>query len=151
MEELKLTPRKYQQTIFNTCMKKDCLVVLPTGTGKTLIALMTAIERFKQFPLEKILILAPTRPLIEQHFESFKKNLPEDWADMQLFTGKTPSDKRKQIWKTAEFVFSTPQCIANDLNKMLYKLDEVSLLVVDECHRCLKNYAYNNRTLFLPY
>ncbi len=138
-----IQPREYQQTIFKTCKEKDCLVILPTGTGKTLIALMLAIDRFKKFPLEKILILAPTRPLIEQHFESFKKNLPEDWADMQLFTGKTPANKRKQIWKTAEFIFSTPQCIANDLDKMLYNLDEVSLLIVDECHRCLKNYAYN--------
>lgn len=136
-------PRDYQQTIFETCKEKDCLVVLPTGTGKTLIALMMAIDRFKKFPLEKIIILAPTRPLIEQHFESFKKSLPEGWADMQLFTGKTPADQRKKIWQTAEFIFSTPQCIANDLEKGLYQLDEVSLLVVDECHRCLKNYAYN--------
>lgn len=143
MKELNMKPREYQTAIFDTCKEKDCLVVLPTGTGKTLIALMMSIDRFKQFPLGKILILAPTRPLIEQHFESFKKNLPEDWADMQLFTGKTPANKRKEIWETAEFVFSTPQCISNDLNKMLYKLDEVSLLVVDECHRCLKNYAYN--------
>lgn len=144
MKELKLSPREYQSAIFETCKKKDCLVVLPTGTGKTLIALMLTVERFKKFPLEKILILAPTKPLIEQHFESFKKNLPEDWADMQLFTGKTPSKKRKEIWETAEFIFSTPQCIANDTQKELYKLNEVSLLVVDECHRCLKNYAYNS-------
>ncbi|MCK5450015.1 DEAD/DEAH box helicase [Candidatus Pacearchaeota archaeon] len=144
MDELNLTPRDYQKTIYETCQKKDCIVVLPTGTGKTLIALMLAIDRFKKFPLEKIVILAPTRPLIEQHFEFFKKNLPEDWADMQIFTGKTPAIKRKEIWRTAEFIFSTPQCIANDLEKMLYKLDEVSLLVVDECHRCLKNYAYNH-------
>jgi len=143
MDEISIIPRDYQQTIFETCKEKDCLVVLPTGTGKTLIALMMAIERFKKFPLEKIVILAPTKPLIEQHFEYFKKSLPEGWADMQLFTGKTPADKRKKIWQTAEFIFSTPQCIANDLDKMLYKLDEVSLLVVDECHRCLKNYAYN--------
>jgi len=143
MKELKITPRDYQKAIFETCKEKDCLVVLPTGTGKTLIALMMAVDRFRKFPLGKILILAPTRPLIEQHFEYFKRNLPEGWADMQLFTGKTPSEKRKKIWKTAEFVFSTPQCIANDLEKMLYKLDEVCLLIVDECHRCLKNYAYN--------
>jgi Fanconi anemia group M protein len=143
MKELSIEPRDYQNTIFETCKEKDCLVVLPTGTGKTLIALMMAIDRFKQFPLEKIVILAPTRPLIEQHFESFKKSLPEGWADMQLFTGKTPADKRKQIWQTAEFIFSTPQCIANDLDKNLYSLNEVALLVVDECHRCLKNYAYN--------
>ena len=68
MDEINLTPREYQKTIFETCKKKDCIVILPTGTGKTLIALMMAIERFKKFPLEKIIILAPTRPLIEQHF-----------------------------------------------------------------------------------
>ncbi len=146
MKELKLTPREYQSTIFQTCKEKDCLVILPTGTGKTLIALMLTIQRFKAYPLQKILILAPTKPLIEQHFESFKKNLPEDWADMQLFTGKTNSKKRKEIWETAEFIFSTPQCIANDIRKELYSLKKVSLLVVDECHRCLKNYAYNKIT-----
>lgn len=143
MKELKLKPREYQSTIFKTCEAKDCLVVLPTGTGKTLIALMLTIQRFKAHPLQKILILAPTKPLIEQHFESFKKQLPEDWADMQLFTGKTIAKKRKEIWETAEFIFSTPQCISNDIKKGLYSLEEVSLLVMDECHRCLKNYAYN--------
>ncbi|MCH7850491.1 MAG: DEAD/DEAH box helicase [Nanoarchaeota archaeon] len=143
MEELKETPRAYQQTIFETCKESDCLVVLPTGTGKTLIAIMLAIDRFKKFPLEKIVILAPTKPLIEQHLESFQKSLPKNWADMQLFTGKTHAKKRKEIWKTAEFIFSTPQCISNDLKKNLYDLSEVSLLIVDECHRCVKNYAYN--------
>jgi ERCC4-related helicase len=143
MKELSLTPREYQQKIFETTKDKNTLAVLPTGTGKTLIAIMLAIERFKKLPLQKILILAPTRPLIEQHLKSFTEKLPENWADMQLFTGKTNAEKRKKIWQTAEFIFSTPQCIANDLEKNLYDLKDVSLLVVDEAHRCLKNYAYN--------
>tara|TARA_Y100000310_G_scaffold286519_1_gene310791 strand:+ start:17270 stop:18814 length:1545 start_codon:yes stop_codon:yes gene_type:complete len=143
MEELNIKPRSYQLTIFNTCKETDCIVILPTGTGKTLIAIMMAIERFKKFPLEKIVILAPTKPLIEQHFEYFKETLPNGWADMQLFTGKIQKNKRKKIWQTAEFVFSTPQCISNDLEKNLYDLKDVSLLIIDECHRCLKNYAYN--------
>ncbi len=143
MKELALEPREYQKTIFEITTEKNTLVVLPTGTGKTLIAIMLSIQRFKKFPLQKILILAPTKPLIEQHLESFQEKLPENWADMQLFTGKTKGDLRKKIWQTAEFIFSTPQCIANDLEKNLYNLSDVSLLVVDEAHRCLKNYAYN--------
>jgi ERCC4-related helicase len=143
IKELKQQPRDYQISIFKTCFEKNCLVVLPTGTGKTLIAIMLAIERFKQHPLEKVLILAPTRPLIEQHLKSFQENLPEDWADMQLFTGKTPAEKRKKIWQTAEFIFSTPQCIGNDIKNNLYTLEDVALLVEDEAHRCLKNYSYN--------
>ncbi len=139
-----IEPRQYQQEIFKTCRNKNCLVILPTGIGKTLIALMLAIQRQIEFPQSKILFLAPTRPLAEQHLNYFKQHLPELFADMQLFTGKIVSEKRKKIWQSADIVFSTPQCISNDLKNNLYDLKDVSLLVEDECHRCLKNYAYTH-------
>ena len=137
-----IKPRKYQQEIFENCKDKSCLVILPTGIGKTLIALMLSIHTQKKHPGTKTLFLAPTRPLAEQHLEYFKKNLPELFAELTLFTGKINAEKRKQIWQTSDIIFSTPQCIGNDLKKNLYDLSEVSFLVEDECHRCLKNYAY---------
>lgn len=144
MEFLKnISPREYQIRILESCKKENCLVVLPTGLGKTLIALMLAIERMKSFPGEKVVFLAPTKPLAEQHLNYFKKNLPELFGDMQLFTGATNAEKRKKLFKTADIVFSTPQCIANDLKKNLYNLNEVCLLIEDEAHRCIKNYDYN--------
>lgn len=138
-----ITPREYQKNIFNTCKEKNCLVVLPTGLGKTLIALMLTIERMTKFPGEKVLFLAPTRPLAEQHLNSFKKNLPELFASIEIFTGTVNAEKRKKLWKTSDIIFSTPQCISNDLQKNLYSLEEVCLLVEDEAHRCINNYAYN--------
>ncbi|PJE81401.1 hypothetical protein COU58_02880 [Candidatus Pacearchaeota archaeon CG10_big_fil_rev_8_21_14_0_10_32_42] len=138
-----LTPRKYQEEIFKTCVEKNCLVVLPTGLGKTLIALMVAIDRMEKFPEKKILFLAPTRPLAEQHLNSFIKNLPDIFGSLELFTGSVSAKKRKKIWEKADIIFSTPQCIANDLKKRLYDLSEVSLLIEDEAHRCVKNYDYN--------
>jgi len=138
-----ITPREYQQKIFETCIKKNCLVVLPTGLGKTLIALMLTIERMQRFPGEKVVFLAPTKPLAEQHLKFFKKHLPELFGDMQLFTGAVKADQRKKIWQTADIIFSTPQCVANDLKNHLYDLKEVCLLVEDEAHRCMKNYDYN--------
>jgi Fanconi anemia group M protein len=138
-----ISPREYQEKILESCIKDNCLVVLPTGLGKTLIALMLTIERMKLFPGEKVVFLAPTKPLAEQHLISFKKYLPELFADMQLFTGSVNAVNRKKIWKTADIIFSTPQCIANDLRKNLYNLNEVCLLIEDEAHRCIKNYDYN--------
>jgi Fanconi anemia group M protein len=138
-----ITPRKYQQAIFETCTKKNCLVVLPTGIGKTLIALMLTIERLEKYPGEKVLFLAPTRPLAEQHLSYFQKHLPELFASMELFTGSLPPSKRKKAWQVADIIFSTPQCIANDIKKSLYDLSEVCLLIQDEAHRCIKNYDYN--------
>ncbi len=137
-----VSPREYQEAIYKTCKEKNCLVVLPTGTGKTLIALMLSINRLKKFPESKILFLAPTRPLAEQHLNYFKKHLPELFASLELFTGKVSAKKRKKLWQNSEIIFSTPQCIANDLRNNLYNLEEVSLLIEDECHRCLKNYDY---------
>jgi len=138
-----IEPREYQIKIFRTCIAKNCLVVLSTGLGKTLIALMTAIERMKQFPGEKVVFLAPTKPLADQHLRYFKKHLPELFADMQIFTGNVNPGNRKKIWQTSDIIFSTPQCIANDVRNELYNLNEVCLLVEDEAHRCMKNYDYN--------
>jgi len=137
-----ITPREYQKKILETAEKKNTLVILPTGIGKTLIALMLAIKRIELFPREKILFLAPTRPLAQQHLKSFEKHLPEIYADMQLFTGKVSPEKRKEIWQKADIIFSTPQTIANDLKNGSYSLENASLLIEDEAHRCLKNYDY---------
>ena len=143
MEFLKwIIPREYQQKIFETCIKKNCLVVIPTGLGKTLIALMLTIQRMKDFPGERMVFLAPTKPLAEQHMLYFKKHLPELFGDMQLFTGKIKAEEREKIWETVDIVFSTPQCVANDLKNNLYDLKNVCLLVEDEAHRCIKNYSY---------
>ncbi len=144
MEFLKnISPREYQKKIFETCKEKNCLVVLPTGLGKTLISLMLTIHRMKEFPGEKVVFLAPTKPLADQHLNTYKKHLPELFADIQLFTGAIKPKQRKKIWQTGDIIFSTPQCVANDLRKNLYNLSEVCLLVEDEAHRCVRNYDYN--------
>jgi len=137
-----MEPRDYQKAIFETAKDYNTLVVLPTGMGKTLIAFLLTKFYLEKFPKGKVLILAPTRPLVEQHFDYFKSSLPELYAEIVMFTGKTDSSKRKLLWGTANIIFSTPQCIANDLKKGKITLSEVSLLVEDEAHRCLKNYDY---------
>lgn len=135
------TPREYQNKILETCKRHNTLVVLPTGLGKTLVALMLAKERLKAFPESKIVLLAPTRPLVEQHYHYFKKHL-EGNHEMHIFTGKINPKARAEIWKTAQIIFSTPQCIHFDLKNNLISMENVSLLIEDECHRCLKNYSY---------
>jgi Fanconi anemia group M protein len=139
---LNLIPRKYQISIYNTCQTCNCIVVLPTGLGKSLIFLMSTIERLKKYPNSKVVILAPTRPLAEQHLEYFKKNIKEGFAKMSLYTGKVKASDRKEIWKTANIIFSTPQCIEFDIKKGLYDLKNTTLLVVDEVHHAVQKYSY---------
>ena len=135
-------PRLYQETILSTCVDKNCLVVLPTGMGKTAIALMLAAQRLKNFPKSKILVLAPTKPLVEQHLNTFRNFLDFDDAKMVLFTGHVPPKARQELWKDAQFIFSTPQGLENDIISKKIDLKDVSLLVFDEAHRAVGDYAY---------
>lgn len=141
---ISISPRDYQQAIFETAKSGNTLAILPTGLGKTLIALMLTINRQISHPGSKTLFLAPTRPLVEQHYNTFKKELPELFASIELFTGEVPAPKRKSLFSKADIIFSTPQCISNDLKKQLYSLHDTNLIIFDEAHRCLKNYAYTS-------
>lgn len=133
------TPRLYQETIFGTCSEKNTLVVLPTGMGKTAIAMMLAAHRLKLFPKSKIVFLAPTKPLVEQHLSSFEKyfNIP-----MAVFTGNVSPEKRSELWKSAQIFFSTPQGFVNDVVSNKIDLKDVSLMVFDEAHRAVGDYDY---------
>jgi len=135
-------PRLYQQTILGTAANKNTLVVLPTGLGKTALAFLLTAQRLHHYPNSKILMLAPTKPLCEQHVDTFKEHLdlPED--KIVLFTGSVKPEKRAELWKTATVIISTPQGLENDVINKRVKLEEVSLLIFDEAHHATGDYAY---------
>ncbi len=136
-------PRLYQETILSTAASKNTLVVLPTGMGKTAIAFMLASQRLQHFPLSKIVVLAPTKPLAEQHLQSFREHLSLPEEMFVLFTGEIPPAKRQELWKNARIIFSTPQGLENDVLGSKILLDNVSLMVFDEAHRATGDYSYN--------
>ena len=135
-------PRLYQETILNTSISKNTLVVLPTGMGKTSSAFMLAAHRLKQYPNSKVLLLACTRPLVDQHYETFKRHLDIDESKIILLTGQISPEKRQEFWKNAQVVIATPQAIENDMIGGNVPIEDISLLVVDEAHRATGNYSY---------
>ncbi|MBN2517762.1 MAG: DEAD/DEAH box helicase family protein [Candidatus Altiarchaeota archaeon] len=134
--------REYQEAVVSVCLDKSCLVVLPTGLGKTIIALFVAAHRLHKFPSGKILFLAPTKPLAQQHIASFKEFLNLDESEFTLLTGEEKVENRKGFWNRARAVFATPQTIENDLIAGNISLSDVSLIIFDECHRAVGEYAY---------
>ena len=115
MEMIKnFSPRLYQQTILGTAARANTLVVLPTGMGKTAVAFMLAAQRLHHYPKSKILMLAPTKPLCEQHIESFRNHLNINQEKIVLFTGDVSPEKRGEMWEDAQVVVSTPQCVTGD-------------------------------------
>ncbi len=141
MEIKNLEPRKYQDDIFNNAINKNTLVVLPTGIGKTAIAIMIANNRINKHEDSKILILSPTKPLCAQHVKSFLKFTDLNEDEIILYTGILNPKKREKIWSDGKIIIATPQTIKSDIENNRISLNDVSLLVIDEAHRSRMNYA----------
>ena len=141
IKENTIEKRAYQENILKTAEKKNTLVVLPTGIGKTVIAVLLAAKRLEKYPNSRVLMLAPTRPLAEQHKKTFQNMLKLGENELSLVTGAIKPEKRVEKYK-AKIIFSTPQTIKNDLEEKRLSLEDFSLLVVDEAHRSVGKYAY---------
>jgi len=137
--------RLYQQTIVEKATRRNTLVVLPTALGKTVISALAAAEFLYNFKQTRVLVMAPTRPLVLQHKETYMAILKLTENDAVALTGKTPAAYRKHVWDgNARIVFATPQVVKNDLESDYLTLKDFSLLVFDECHRARKEYAYTD-------
>jgi len=137
-----ISTREYQDTIARSALTANTLVVIPTGLGKTIIALLVARERLAQHPISKVIILAPTRPLVLQHSRFFEKHLAEKIPSAVL-TGEVPPTERQDLVASSKAIFATPEVIRNDVLEERYSLNDVSLIVFDEAHRCVRDYAYS--------
>jgi len=131
--------RDYQIEIARKALEKNTLVVIPTGMGKTNIALLVVAERLNKEE-GKVLFLAPTKPLVEQHKKTFESL--SELADLEIITGTIKPEQREKHYNKARIVFATPQTIENDIKNHLIKFDDFVLLIVDEAHRSVGNYAY---------
>lgn len=133
--------REYQINIANSAAKNNTLVVLPTGLGKTIVALILVAEELKK-ENNKILFLAPTKPLVIQHAQFLREFLTIDSESIIIFTGEISPAKRREMWNNAKIIVSTPQVIENDLLSKRLNLKDVSFIVFDECHHAVGEYAY---------
>ena len=135
--------RAYQENIFINCLNCNCLVVIPTGLGKTIIALMLAVHRLSEKPDSKVIFLAPTKPLVEQHYKSFLDLTIIDPDELESITGTISPEKREKLWEDClRVAFMTPQVLQNDIISGTLSLKNVSLIIFDECHRAVGDYAY---------
>ena len=135
-------PREYQRRIAETAAAANTLVVLPTGLGKTMIAILVAASRLEKFPEGKVLVMAPTKPLTIQHYENFKANLAFPPRLLAILTGATGPKERTELWSTARLLFATPQTVFNDVKNSRVSLRDLVLAVFDEAHRSVRDYSY---------
>lgn len=131
--------RAYQVNISKAAAEQSTLVVLPTGLGKTIIALLVIVDVLQK-KKGRILFLAPTKPLVEQHAAFIKEFFVG--VKPTVFTGEISPSKRDVMWEESKIIVSTPQVVVNDLISGRTKLNGFGLIIFDETHRAVGEYAY---------
>ena len=132
----KVEERSYQTSMVNGCIRGNTLLILPTGLGKTIVALRVAAEYVDK---GKVIILAPTKPLLDQHYGTFSDLMVGH--NVCVLSGNVSPAKRVEMFEQNDVIVATPQTVANDLTEGRYSLDKVSLVIFDEAHRSVGSYA----------
>lgn len=135
--------REYQEYLSKQATKESSLIVLPTGTGKTIVTLLVTANRIRDNPNKTSLLLAPTKPLVQQHYDDYSEFLDISEDQIIQLTGDIRPDNREEIWnRNPSMIIATPKVIENDLISDRISLETVSHLTFDECHRAKGEYSY---------
>jgi len=109
-----LEDRRYQVQLADTATDDHTLVCLPTGLGKTAVSLLVTARRLHDAG-GKSLLLAPTKPLVQQHAAFYREALTIPDGEVVVFTGEVRPDDRAELFADATVVIATPQVVENDL------------------------------------
>lgn len=143
IKENAIEKREYQTKLAKAGIEKDSLIAIPTGRGKTVISVLITARRLSENRGKRAVVLAPTKPLVEQHLEEYREFLDIPETEIEMFTGDTRPAKREEKWsEPLSVVIATPQVIENDLVAGRISFEDVVHLTFDECHRGTGNYAY---------
>ncbi|MGC8621913.1 MAG: DEAD/DEAH box helicase [Caldisphaera sp.] len=123
---------------------KNAFVALPTGSGKSRIALEIANIVRSTNKEAHILIICPRRILIESVWRSEARKWATDIADKVMsLDGRREADTRDTFWNNVSrynyIVLATPNIINSGFNEGLFDINYFDLIILDEAHHSIKH------------
>ncbi|XP_071167740.1 ATP-dependent RNA helicase DHX58-like isoform X2 [Mytilus edulis] len=143
-----LTLRSYQKELAAPGLQgKNCIIVAPTGSGKTHVALKIMLEHMNQVRARrhpKVIFLVEQGALAQQQAKMCIKYLP---CKVKLITGETQRNERQKSFSEwlakRDILVVTAQLLVNALIEQDVTIDDFTLMVFDECHHAHANHSYN--------
>mgnify|MGYP001616094358 FL=1 len=123
--------------------KKDCLVIAPTGSGKTecsVIPIFSLVKKSKKLGKIKVLYITPLRALNRDVFRRITKYAQYNDLSIEIRHGDTTQTARRKITENPpDVLITTPETLVILLTqiKMLDALSELEWIVIDEVHELL--------------
>ncbi|KAJ8328011.1 Dicer-like protein 1 [Batrachochytrium dendrobatidis] len=142
-------PRSYQLWLFELAKAENIIAVLPTGTGKTLIALlliehMHSIQSPEAANRKISVMLVPTIPLVSQQAQYIKMHSKLRTG----FSSEGVSMKKHDFkyWKCAleenDVMVMTAEILKTSLDRGYISISMLNLIVFDECHHARNLHPY---------
>jgi ATP-dependent Lhr-like helicase len=123
--------------------KKDCLVIAPTGSGKTecsVIPIFSLVKTSKKLGKIKVLYITPLRALNRDVFRRITEYAKSNQLSIEIRHGDTTQRARRKITENPpDILITTPETLVILLTqiKMLNALSDLEWIVVDEVHELL--------------
>src|SRR5215207_6175833 len=118
----------------------DLIGCAETGTGKTAAFLLPTLQRMSDAPRPgvRVLVLAPTRELVSQIYESYKQLAPKGSPKCAaVIGGASMSNQTEALRRGAGVVVATPGRLLDHVERRTVDLSFVEVLVLDEADRML--------------
>lgn len=124
-----LTPRPYQRASVDAIYdyfaraSGNPLIVMPTGSGKSLVQALFQHEVLQKWPGQRILLLSHVKELLEQNAEKIRTLWPE--APLGIYSAGL-----------RQRVHHMPMTVASiqSIHKRAALVGHIDLVIVDECH-----------------
>ena len=123
--------------------EKNCLIIAPTGSGKTECATIPIFSKLKTRKIPnkiKILYITPLRALNRDIFKRIINYAENEELKIEIRHGDTSQANRKRIADSPpDILITTPETLVNLLSqkKHLEALSDLEWIIIDEVHELL--------------
>ncbi|KAF5722662.1 Dicer 2 [Fusarium mundagurra] len=138
-----IKPRAYQREMLEQSLRRNVIVAMDTGSGKTQVAVLRIQAELERCSPDKLVwFLGNTVGLVEQQYNVIKGQMPS--VPMRLLTGQLNIDAWSpgvwpQILEGTRIIVSTFSILRDALDHAFVTMDMLALIVFDEVHNCVKN------------
>uniref|UniRef100_A0A6G1SP62 Endoribonuclease Dicer 2 n=1 Tax=Aceria tosichella TaxID=561515 RepID=A0A6G1SP62_9ACAR len=141
---LPIKPRQYQVELYQQALKKNTIIYLGTGLGKTFIVVMLLKSPQIDEQIQKgrrVIFLAPTQDLVKQQAEYIYRQVSykvKVYCGRTCNTGLHIDNWNKEVWDAEllkyEVLFMTPAILNQALAINALNWASIGLLIFDEVH-----------------